>query len=178
MGQNIPRVGVLIVVLVSIASSGCTYSDRIAGLEKQTDEIRKELDAQKRIVDLDTQAQCANAAKALFMSKWQADEETIQLDYNNHYNKSLSKCFIRVDWDFHPIGWVGGIDANTTGDWFSITQIYDVYENSLYALLNEEHISTSDQDSSNVHLLHCFVAGQACKSDDEFTRGTRHYMVD
>ena len=71
--------------------------DRLAELEKQNKEMRKQLEKQKKLVDLDTQAKCSNAAKIFFRQNWQNDRDTILLDYSNHYNRALGKCFIVVD---------------------------------------------------------------------------------
>lgn len=106
--------------------SACSYSDRIAALERQNKEMRKELDAQKNIVDLDTQAKCSNAAKAFYIGRFQFDKDTTVLEYSNHYNKLLGKCFIYVQWNYHA---KANYPKSPYQDLFKHFYLFDVYEN-------------------------------------------------
>jgi hypothetical protein len=60
--RNLVFVPVVFVVIVSM--SGCDMPERIARLEKQTSELKAELDRQHAAADLDPQAKCSRDAKA------------------------------------------------------------------------------------------------------------------
>jgi hypothetical protein len=153
---------------------GACSSDRIAQLEKQNKEIRAEFDRQKTLVDLDTQSKCSNAALAFFRRQWSSDKDTALLDYTNHFNKALGKCFILVEW--HQ-------NSNTVFKgfaWYNNIQLYDVLENNQYADFAEHHITAvvGTEVKATDSVLRCNVDGAECKTSKEFNEKTRHYMID
>src|SRR5437870_4299927 len=79
--------------------SACTSqqdNDRIAQLEKQTAELQAQVKIQQQAADLDLQAKCANDARVWFNENYHGDKNTTLLDFSNHHNKALNKCFILV----------------------------------------------------------------------------------
>src|SRR5437870_2013918 len=79
--------------------SACTAQqdkDRISQLEKQTKELQKQVKQEKEIASLEDQARCGKDARVWFTQNWSRDKDTLLLDYQNHYNKSLNKCFVLV----------------------------------------------------------------------------------
>jgi hypothetical protein len=96
--------------------------DRIAQLEKQTKELQEQIKAQERTVDLDLQSKCSNDARIWFNGHWSRDKDTLLLDYQNHYNKSLNKCLVLVQYN-----WSGGRKGEFA---YKTISVHDVYENS------------------------------------------------
>ena len=81
------------------------------------------------------------------------------LDYSNHYNKAMNKCFISVR---HF--------TNTREVWHNAVTLWDVYENLQYgAFLEARSISQSSTDE-------CEVAGKKCKNIDEWNELAWSYM--
>lgn len=50
------------------------------------------------------------------------DKHTISLDYRNHYNKSLNKCFILIEYGY----WL------TASMWANDMTLWDVHENATW----------------------------------------------
>jgi hypothetical protein len=157
-----------LLLVPAILLSGC-YSDRIAKLESDNKELRSQLDKQKQTADLDTQAKCSTAAKAFFRDNWNRDKGTMLLDYSNHYNRKLSKCFIVVEWHYSdPI--------TNRGEWFNNIQLYDVFENNRYAELSE-HIGVDPKTFAAAHrVLRCDVQGTECKTSEDFNSQIGDYL--
>jgi hypothetical protein len=160
-------------LLTAVLFLGACNTDRIAQLEKQNKEMRAELDRQKTLVDLDTQAKCSNTSRIFFNINFRRDKDTVLLDYSNHYNKKLGKCFILVEWHYN-------VRPSTTGEWFNVMMLHDVFENNKYAELSEEHLLNINITpvATETRIVRCEVDGQQCKTSDEFGQQTRHYMVD
>jgi hypothetical protein len=158
------------ILFAAVALAGCNQA-KIAYLEKQIQDLKAQVDQQTKLVDLDTQAKCATAAKVFFNSNWLPhDPKTILLDYTNHYNKKVGKCFIMVEWHFN--------DSAIDGSWFNVEEVHDVFENNQYARFSERHsldVVTHDQKHQ---LVACDVDGRKCTSNDEFVTRTAHFMVE
>jgi len=146
---------------------GCD-ADKIARLEKENKELKAKLDEKSKLVDLDTQSKCSTAAKAFFRQNWQRDKDTILLDYTNHYNQSLGKCFILVEWHSNTV--------TDRGEWFNTIELYDVFENNKYASVTD--LTTIDQKTfeSSKKTINCEADGEKCKTLPEFYEKTRGYM--
>ena len=82
--------------------------------------MQDKLTLQQRVTDLDLQAKCSNDARLWFNRSWNR-EDTNLLDYQNHYNKSLNKCFALVQFN-----WSSGKTGNILDKSISV---HDVYEN-------------------------------------------------
>jgi len=108
--------------------SACN-ADKIAQLEKQNKEFRAELEKQKQMVDLDTQAKCSTAAQGFFQRNYSVDKATLLLNFHNHYNRALGKCFITTEWHYKEEG-------SKTGSWYNLMYLHDVYENQEYGRLH------------------------------------------
>jgi hypothetical protein len=159
-------------IAVSLTLLPACNTDRIAQLEKQNKEMRAELERQKSLVDLDTQNKCSNAALSFFRRTWSRDKDTVLLDYSNHYNKALGKCFILVEWHYNSHTVFNG------SAWFGVVQIHDVFENNRYAEISERHAVTFTPPNTIDTVTSCNVDNVACGSMEEFHNKTRHYMVD
>jgi hypothetical protein len=161
------------IILCFILVLAACAADRIARLEKETKELRSEMERRKRLTDLDTQAKCSAAAKTFFKEEWgRPDRSTILLNYTNHYNGALGKCFILVEWHYN--------EANSKdGAWFSVAMLHDVFENNKYAEVSERHsVTYGDNPDLQVTVLRCTVDGVKCKNADEFAKNTQHYMAE
>jgi hypothetical protein len=149
--------------------SACDIPDRVSKLEKETKEMQTERD---RVSDYDLQAKCSKDARAWFNENWSRDKDTVLLDFTNHYNKKGNKCFILVEFHYNN-NFVG---PGGTG-WTNHMSLWDIYENSKYGELVENHytyfkptVTTSNE------LVTCDMLGQKCKSMDEFNGFIRPYL--
>ena len=89
----------------------------------------KQVKQQQQVTDLDLQAKCGKDANAWFHANWQRDKDTASLDYSNHYNKAVNKCFILVQFN----SWLGVKNTFLAKDVIA----YDVFENVEKAHINE-----------------------------------------
>src|SRR5229473_7196388 len=89
--------------------AGCNHEERISKLEKQNQELQAEIKKDRAAAEYDMQAKCAKDSKLWFNENWQGDKTTLLLSYTNHYNRSLNKCFIEVEYHYKLFGesWVG-----------------------------------------------------------------------
>ena len=156
--------------------AGCD-AGRLNDLEKQNAELKAQLAKQNAAQDFDLQAKCSKDARTWFNVNWSdtsRSKDTNLLDFTNHYNGKLNKCFIVVEWHYKSIFGDPG-----AGSWTNDMNLYDVYENAQYARFSENHntfykplIHVQDQ------VIGCDVQGQKCKTIDEFSNLLRPYMND
>ena len=88
---------------------------------------------------LSVEIQCSDAAKTFF-DNWKSDASASNnwaqavigsggtLSYDNHFNKALGKCFIRIRGVLN--------DSPPDGDYYRLVFAYDVYENKLTGYSN------------------------------------------
>lgn len=158
------------VPMLSVLVSACTDVEKMAKIEKENKELRAKVEQQNRVVDLDTQGKCGTAAKRYLNENWTVDKGTMLLDYHNHFNRSLGKCFILVEWHYADA-------ASKTGSWFNSVKLSDVYENLEYGELSEHtRIVLEPTISSEKAILDCHVSGAKCKTSEEFGELVQHFM--
>ena len=144
-----------------LALLGCD-SEKIAKLEKQNQGLQDQLKKQQVTANLDLQAKCARDAKAWFKENWVADKTTVLLDYTNHYNQKMNKCFIEVEHHYK-------LDVAEMS-WFNNMTLWDVYENAKYADFSEAHeIYKFNNYKPNDHVYVCNEpGGTKCSTGDDF----------
>ena len=123
----------LLIVLgtVFLMAIGCDSTERISRLEKQNEELQAEIKKSQATTDYDLQAKCSRDAKGWFTENWSTqDKTTILLNFTNHYNKGLNKCFILVEYHF---------SLGTGDSWIRDITLWDIYENSKYGNFAESH---------------------------------------
>jgi len=162
----------IILTACCLMVAGCDHEQRIAALEKQSQELKTELAKNKAAADFDFQSKCSRDAKAWFNENWAGTKDAALLDYTNHFNKAQNKCFILVEYHY-------SIDKKT-GSWIGDLILYDdVYENSKYGDFSENHwISLQPKIESGDHVSECEVYGKKCTTEDEFNGLIRSYMND
>jgi hypothetical protein len=155
---------------------GCDHEDRIARLEKETQEVKTAQSDKNRVADYDLQAKCAKDARAWFNENWAGsrDKDTVLLDFRDHYNKKENKCFVLVEYHYN---------SNLAGprgtSWTNIMSLWDVYENSRYGDLSENHYTYFKPTiTSNDEVITCMVLGRKCTTIAEFNNLTGKYMND
>ncbi len=106
----------------------------------------------KEIYEL--QELCSKTANEFFKKMYGSgrDVSGTHQDYENHYNKKLNKCFIRIYFETDP--------ANM----FMIS-LYDVQENQLHAFYSE----SKDE-------IKCYFQGKECTSKKRWYLFTDPYM--
>ena len=155
------------VLLMAVA---CGQDEKIANLEKQNQELKAEMEKSRATADYDLQAKCSRDARGWFNENWSRDKDTSLLNFSNHYNKSLNKCFILVEYHYM-------VDAN--GSWVNDISLWDVYENSRYGTFVERHsISFKPTVSTDDSVMTCELATQKCKTAEEFNGLVRPYLND
>lgn len=119
---------------------------------------------------MDFQAKCSKDARVWFNENWQRDKTTTYLDFENHYNKKLGKCFIFVQWNYND-------DAGPS--WYSDSLLANIYENAKVANFHVYHEYNRDPGvASSDRMVSCHINGVNCKSSDEFEKTMRPYMSD
>jgi hypothetical protein len=155
-----------------LLTTGCDFPDRISRLEKENQELKaqaaKDHAATSAVADYDLQAKCSKDAKVFFNEGWRRDKNTILLDYSNHYNKAMNKCFIAVEYHYY---------SGENGSWINNIALWDVYENVKYGLFFEDHTiflkpAYHSEDAVNV----CEFGDKKCKTIGEFNGFTQPYM--
>ena len=160
------------VSLIIAALCGCDYDQRLATLEKQTKDLQQEVKSNRAAGAYDLSEKCARASKAWFQANWQPDKDTILLDYTNHYNQKLNKCFITVEYHYNTRG--GPRDL-----WTNNMSLWDVNENAKYADFVENHyFNPKANPMATSEVVICEVTQTKCASIDEFNRMTSSYMED
>lgn len=164
------RFVILVASVLLIATIGCDNSDRIDRLEKQNQELQAQVKKTSATADYDLQAKCSKDARGWFNENWSRDKDTLLLDFTNHYNKNLNKCFILVEFHY---------STDKEGSWTSSMTMWDVYENSKYGEVRKStDILTKPEYRTDEHVYGCEVAGQKCKSVEEFNGLVRSYLND
>jgi hypothetical protein len=163
------RAGFALLVMMLLIGTGCNTPERISKLEKKNQELQEEVNRRQAAVDYDLQAKCSRDAKQWFKENWSTtDKTTILLDFTNHYNKRLNKCFISVEYHYS----LGG-DAS----WTNHISLWDVYENARYANFSENHmVFYKPEIRTRDNVLSCEVVDNKCKTLDEFNGLTADYM--
>jgi len=147
--------------------AGCNYDERISKLEKQNQDLQAEIKKDHAAADYEMQAKCAKDSKVWFNENWQSDKTTLLLNYTNHYNRSLNKCFIEVEYHYRLFG----------DSWVNDIMVWDIYENEKYGNVSVNHmvyLKPEFHDSESVSG--CEVYGRKCKTVDEFNGLVSPYM--
>jgi hypothetical protein len=153
----------LALILSACVLLGCDIRDRVSRLEKQTKEMQEQ---RNRITDYDLRQKCANDARTWFGQNWSRDQNTILLDFTNHYSKKENTCFILVEYH-HNSNFAGPNGTSWTND----MSLYDVQENRQYGEFVENHYSYfKPKFSSSNEVTMCSMQGQKCGSLDEFNK--------
>jgi hypothetical protein len=160
------RIGLTLLV----ATIACDDSDRIAKLEKETREVRGELEKLKTTSDYDLQEKCNRDGKEWLRDNWRNEKGTIFMTYTVHYKKADNSCFIVVEQHVKSI-------FGDDGSWSNVIGLWDVLENNKYASIQVDHlVHFKPQYNVGETVVQCEVAAKECKSLDEFNSATRPYM--
>jgi hypothetical protein len=154
-------------------AAGCDAS-RISKLEKENADLKAKVEKQGVVVDYDLQTKCAQDARTWFKENWSADKDTILLNYTNHYNAKLNKCFVLVE-DHYNSHFAGPGDDSWTND----IDLTDVYERSTYAHFAKKHYTHRKPDlNTQEEVITCDVLGKKCETAVEFNNLISQYMND
>jgi hypothetical protein len=153
---------------------GCELPDRVSRLEKENAELKTQIAKDNTVRDFDLAAKCSKDARAWFNENWSREKDTTLLNFTNHYNAKLNKCFILVEYHFNskladPPGF----------SWANDMTLTDVYENAKEAHFSQNHV-TNWKPKYNLaeEVIDCDVQGDKCKTIDEFNKLIRPYMSD
>lgn len=136
--------------------------DRVG--KNQSSEVSKEAGG------YDLQAKCARDSEAWFNEHWnQNDLHTLSLSYTQHYNKSLSKCFVIVKRRYSTNKLI------TFSNW-SLWEIYENVQHANSTRMVEQHPQPAAHHEES--LVACEVFGKRCKTSEEFDSLVHAYMND
>jgi hypothetical protein len=152
---------------ILLTAIGCGQNEKIASLEKQNQELKAEADKSHATADYDLQAKCSKDAKASFNENWSREKDTILLDYTNHYNKSMNKCFILIEYHF---------EVGNRGSWTSDMTLWDVHENAKYGEFSEGNTVYTKPDRTEKTVVTCEIDGKKCNAAEEFNDLVHPYM--
>ena len=157
-----------------LMGTACDNSERIAKLEKQNQELQEKVHKESRVADYDLASKCSKDARVWFNENWSRDKDTLLLDFTNHYNKKVNKCFIFVEYHYNPHFISAGGNS-----WTNHMAVYDVYENDKIGEFGENHyIRYMPQASSSDEVIMCEMNGEKCKNIGEFNNLARPYLND
>jgi hypothetical protein len=161
------QITLMVVALANLC--GCDHGQRITRLEKETADMKADIQKNQAVADYDLQARCSKDAKTWFSENWEASREpgTKLLDFTNHYNKKQNACFILVEYHY---------DEHLGASWMNDMTLWNVYENSKFGGFTENHIVTFKTDPRE-EVLACEVYGTKCKTADEFNNLVRPYLT-
>lgn len=161
----------LVFAAVLLILAGCdqdAQNQRMANLEKSNQELKAEVDKSHAVEEYDLQAKCAKDSKAWFNDNWQSDKDTLLLNFTDHYNKSMNKCFIEVEYHYN---------SGADGSWSNLITLWDVYENVKYGNFSlNTYIRYKPKFESSEEVITCEVNGQKCKTIQEFGNLATQYM--
>jgi hypothetical protein len=145
-------------------------NERTNKLEKQNQELLAEVKKDNAVADYDLQAKCAHDSKIWFNENWgHPEKDTLLLNYSNHYNKRLNKCFIIVEYHHSLFGL----------SWANNESVWDIYENSEYGSVIVTHMIYQNPEFREEESVgSCKVYGKDCKTLDEFDNLARPYLND
>jgi hypothetical protein len=151
--------------------AGCD-GDRVAKLEKENADLKAKVEKQNPVVVYDLQAKCSKDARIWFNENWSRDKNTILLDFTNHYDAKLNKCFILVE--YHYKSDFAGPGGNS---WTNDMSLTDVQQNAKLAYFAENHITNwKPEYSLRNEVISCNVLDKECKTGDEFNNLVSDYM--
>jgi hypothetical protein len=146
----------VIFAVASLAVCACD-SARLNQLEHENQQLKESL---KR-ASLDVQAKCSADTKHFIESQYPPTPDRIFIDFNNHYNASLNKCFVEVETH---------LQYGDPMTYFGVIELFDVYENQRQARLDSAH--GLDKTVRPVKLVDtvsgCWVQQQKCDSIERF----------
>jgi hypothetical protein len=159
--------------LTFLPTTGCDSPQRIARLEKDNTELKAQLEKQNAAASLGEQEKCSNAAKRFFNENYgRPDNDTIMINFHNHFNRKQSRCFVVVEWHYRKSG-------PHSDNWTNLIKIYDALENNEYADFAANHyIEGSPSYNDREEVITCKVAGAKCNSIDEFNKLSSPLMND
>lgn len=153
--------------------AGCD-TDRVAKLEKENADIKAKVEKQDAAFVYDLQEKCSKEARVWFKENWSRDKETILLNFTNHYNRTLNKCFILVE--YHYRSNFAGPGGNS---WTNDMSLSDVQQNAKLAYFAENHITSwKPEYSLRNEVISCNVLDKECKTGEEFNNDISQYMAD
>jgi hypothetical protein len=160
----------LVVVMLAFAMLGCDIEHRTGRLEKQVEELKTEVGKIKAASDLELQAKCSRDAEVWFDKHWsQNDKDTVLLVQRNHYNKSLNKCFVFVQYHYRT---TGGNDS-----WVNDMSLWNLYENVQLGTYTANHThSRKPTYEVTDELITCVCEGQKCDSIENFNAMVNPYL--
>jgi hypothetical protein len=156
---------VIAVLAFLVAMLGFVLYFRTSALRQQqqkTQELTAKLDASSGSTNLDLQAACAKQALQQFNDYWTGKKE---VDYTNHYNAKMGKCFMRIQyWE----------DTYSPRDPYFVVQVFDAFEGKQYASYMGE-LSKSERPPAICSII---LSGeeQYCHTQDEFDADVKSYM--
>jgi len=157
-------------IITALIATGCNTSDRIARLEKQNEELQAAFKSQQAVTDYDLQAKCSRDARAWFNENWSADKNTLMLDFTNHFNKHLNRCFVLVEHHRKNL-------YLPDGSWVNDMALIDVQENSRYGSFRGDHeVKPKPEYHIEDSVNDCSVAAKQCTTLDEFNSLIGAYM--
>jgi hypothetical protein len=159
---------------LSLMIVGCDVPDRESRLEKESQETKAEIEkirtARSATADYDLQEKCSKDAKAFFIEGWTRDKNTMLLDYSNHYDKAMNKCFIAVEYHYYE---------GESGSWVNDIALWDVYENVKYRFFFEGHTIFLKPEYHVEDAVVTFeFLDKKCKTIGEFNGFIRPYLND
>lgn len=148
---------------------GCNTGERLTRLEKQTADMKAEIDKSKGVQDYDLEARCSKDAGKWFSANFGLSRAATLLHFTNHFNKASDQCFIVVEYDYR-------VDRHSAeSELMYTTSMWNVYENSNLATFEQSEIM-KPANPPQFSVVSCDVRGRECNSADQFRSMISPYM--
>lgn len=159
--------------LCLIFATGCDTNARLDRLEKQTADLKTQVEKDQAARDFDLQAKCAKDSREWFNENWQRDKDTTLLDYSNHYDKALNACFLHVEYHYNV-----DTGVKTESEWVNDITVWNVYENDQIADFTQRHTwdFSGHESKTTDQIESCAVDEKKCSTFDQFSAMVRPYF--
>ncbi|MDR3571376.1 MAG: hypothetical protein P4L81_04225 [Candidatus Pacebacteria bacterium] len=167
--NNIILIGIGAAILAVGAYVIVQSSDRSAVTQPAT--------AQTQSTNFNLSRSCAQDAATYFQNKWGATSVNVaagdSLNYQDHYNTTLNKCLILVDWKFHVISTSNNSDLGFSDNRFLV----DVEANATLGSMTFGLNPDGTINAADAAIDDCTVNGQKCTSIEGFVSLATPYLT-
>jgi len=160
---------ILVFPLIGIALLTACGSRRTAELEKENEELRKQL----LIADLSLQEKCSQAAKNYVADYSRNREKDDWINFSNHYNKTVNGCFVVINSARTLPNRPG--DGRTRYYGLVVANVYEGNYNLIGRFEECEVIDTYPIDNK-ISVKECVFDKTPCHSRDEFQAQLKSVM--
>jgi len=115
---------------------------------------------------LDLEKKCSEDANAWIEKNYATDKSGLLRRFNNHYNRTLNKCFVTVEYRRTLVN---------GPSWMTVISLYGVPDDHEYGTFSENHYENSFMKKGTA-VGECHVDDKKCQNRDEFNELISLYL--